>query len=574
MALIVGLSGSQPLRAKDAPASAPQLLQELETTLKAKDKAAIMALYNWEGVADWVKAAQSEDVDDWLTRELKSAKLSPLPANFSGVGEDGNIRFHINVQPAGAIELEFTDGFGISFPYGKKSDAFYLAGAITEETPALPGDTNGLIIWVETPDGKRLDHACVQSSKPGQISTLHFKRLYDGVDGDFLTDSQGQFRLPLTDTNLTLVLANANGFGCLQSSELANRAAIVVQPWGRIEGVFKNRNQIMTNAQLELAVDRDYYGVTEIPPVRLAGKEITTDANGRFFFDAVPPLKLVINRHNNLTSFSTYLCSVSAKPGETNHLEINGRGRTVTGRVILGPSLDTNLDLSSCSAALTSVANEPGRAARNINFQVSNNGAFHADLVKPGDYKISGDVRDDRGMVALIDPVLVHVPDDTSDVADVPFNVGSVTLKAAINLKPGDTAPNFSVNDLDGKSLRLSDYRGKYVLLDFWATWCGPCVGETPHMKETFDAFGKDQRFAMMSLSLDQDPAAPRKFARIHDIAWTQGFLGDWSNDKVTATYGVYAIPAIFLIGPDGKVLATHLRGAGIKEAVATALAH
>ena len=133
--------------------------------------------------------------------------------------------------------------------------------------------------------------------------------------------------------------------------------------------------------------------------------------------------------------------------------------------------------------------------------------------------------------------------------------MGTVTLKAAANLKPGDAAPDFTVKDLDGKTFSLSEYRGKYVLLDFWATWCGPCVGETPNLKAVYDAFYKDKRFTMVSLSLDKDPADPRKFAQRREIAWTQGFLGDWSNDKVTESYGVYAIPQIILIGPDGKNL-------------------
>jgi hypothetical protein len=78
----------------------------------------------------------------------------------------------------------------------------------------------------------------------------------------------------------------------------------------------------------------------------------------------------------------------------------------------------------------------------------------------------------------------------------------------------------------------------------------------------------------MISLSLDSEQAAPRKYARNQGIAWTQGFLGDWSKDKVAQRYGVYGIPAIFLIGPDGKVLATNLRGAKIKVTVAAALAY
>ncbi|SPE54185.1 hypothetical protein SBV1_1750015 [Verrucomicrobia bacterium] len=77
----------------------------------------------------------------------------------------------------------------------------------------------------------------------------------------------------------------------------------------------------------------------------------------------------------------------------------------------------------------------------------------------------------------------------------------------------------------------------------------------------------------MVSLSLDADPAEPQKFARDQDLAWTQGFLGDWSHDEVTQEYGVLGIPAVFLIDPDGKILATDLQGSKIKEAVAAALA-
>ena len=110
-----------------------------------------MALYNWQEVSDWVKADKSDDIDDWLTRELKSAKMSPLPTNFQSGGAHGNIRFHLNVQPTGIVELGFTDGYGVGFPYGKRGDAFYLAGAITEEIAPPHEKTNGVMIRVEIP---------------------------------------------------------------------------------------------------------------------------------------------------------------------------------------------------------------------------------------------------------------------------------------------------------------------------------------------------------------------------------------------------------------------------------------
>jgi peroxiredoxin len=279
----------------------------------------------------------------------------------------------------------------------------------------------------------------------------------------------------------------------------------------------------------------------------------------------------VINRHDGQTPFGTHLCSVSVKPGETNHLEFNWRRRTINGHVIRQPSLGTNTIEGSWSASLTPVINEPKVPDQTIYFLISaNDGAFHCDLVEPGDYRIfGGDLSDHGAKIVFLEPTVVHVPEAASSAANAPFDVGTVTLLAA--LKPGDSAPDFSVKDLDGNTLNLSDYRGKYVLLDFWATWCGPCVAETPHLKAVYDAFAKDAQFAMVSLSLDKDPAAPRKFAQRREIAWAQVFLGDWSNE-VVATYGVSSIPEIFLIGPNGKILGQHLRGAKIKEAVVAAL--
>jgi thiol-disulfide isomerase/thioredoxin len=126
---------------------------------------------------------------------------------------------------------------------------------------------------------------------------------------------------------------------------------------------------------------------------------------------------------------------------------------------------------------------------------------------------------------------------------------------------------------LDGKPFNLVDYRGKFVLLDFWATWCAPCRAEMPHLKAAFEAFGKDERCVVVGLSLDDSAERPGRYAAENGLGWTQAFLGREPSERVTADFGVHGIPSIWLIGPDGKVVARGLRGDAIKRAIAEVLA-
>jgi thiol-disulfide isomerase/thioredoxin len=138
--------------------------------------------------------------------------------------------------------------------------------------------------------------------------------------------------------------------------------------------------------------------------------------------------------------------------------------------------------------------------------------------------------------------------------------------------KVGQVAPLFSVKTCGGQDLKLEDYKGKYVLLDFWATWCGPCRGETPNLKAVYEKYGKREDFALIGLSLDKEVDKPLAYAKENGCEWVDGFLGDWGQDEVTKKYDLHGIPSIWLIGPDGKVVANGLRGDGIMQAVTAAL--
>lgn len=136
---------------------------------------------------------------------------------------------------------------------------------------------------------------------------------------------------------------------------------------------------------------------------------------------------------------------------------------------------------------------------------------------------------------------------------------------------PGVLAPDFETTALDGKRFRLSDLRGKVVLLDFWATWCAPCVAELPNVEQACEIAG--ELFAVVGISFDRDADTARKFATGRKLNWTQIWADRGDKSPLADDYGVSAIPASFLIGPDGKVLGRDLRGAALLDAVRKATA-
>lgn len=185
-----------------------------------------------------------------------------------------------------------------------------------------------------------------------------------------------------------------------------------------------------------------------------------------------------------------------------------------------------------------------------INFAMDNTsslaGFYAINSLNPGDYE--------KELIAYADQIKSKF-NNNSTVTD--FLVRIAKLKA---VQVGQIAPDFTMNAMDGKPVKFSDTRGKYVLLDFWASWCQPCRLDNPNLVKAHAAF-KDKNFDIVSVSLDKDPAAWKQAVIADGLTWSQlSELKDFEG-PTAKLYQIQMIPTNFLLDPSGKIIAKNIPG-------------
>jgi peroxiredoxin len=148
-------------------------------------------------------------------------------------------------------------------------------------------------------------------------------------------------------------------------------------------------------------------------------------------------------------------------------------------------------------------------------------------------------------------------------VAEINGNTDEVigTLQAMIErekihagLEPGKPFPDFSEADVEGKPLSISKFKGKVVLVDFWATWCMPCVLELPEIQKAYEKF-HDKGFEVVGVSLDEDKSRLQQFVKQKKMPWPEFFDGKKWENKLAVKYGVDSTPTGYLLDRDGKII-------------------
>jgi peroxiredoxin len=136
--------------------------------------------------------------------------------------------------------------------------------------------------------------------------------------------------------------------------------------------------------------------------------------------------------------------------------------------------------------------------------------------------------------------------------------------------KVGKPAPRIAAKDVKGSLVRIDDFQGKYVLIDFWATWCAPCVAELPRVQAAYGKY-RDAGFDVVGVSLDETKSALLDFVQARNIPWRQVHNASSGGDLVEA-FGVNSIPATFLIDPEGTIVRLDLRGPALETTLETLL--
>jgi RNA polymerase sigma factor (sigma-70 family) len=405
------------------------------------------------------------------------------------------------------------------------------------------------------------------------------------------TDGLLHFSAPAEPYRLAIVHAD----GWAEVSPTVNSGPVKLTRWAALSLTITPNGRPLANASVE---PQSFYS-EDLDCWIDWGDTYATDSNGRL---SIPQCRsghciLAITRGMETVGWQYLEAQVDLKPGKRADFPILVGKTNVHGSLTdpagyewstiyirpAGPAAKLPADVNQLTGKAQDLAVQQAQqhadsnaiepVITDITLPPAADGTFAMVGLRPATYLIQGFAQPVSGNAHPANGAPVRPPElswyfsvPVSEPRDLDLGPISAAMPDRPSLRIGQVMPDLTATTLDGTRFFLKDCRGKWVLLDFWGTWCGPCVREEPTLKDAYEGWSRDGRLLIVSASIDDTREQVAREVAAKQLNWTQLVLGDRDKTDVPARFGVEGYPTIMLISPEGKLVESGERGGALRD--------
>ncbi len=387
------------------------------------------------------------------------------------------------------------------------------------------------------------------------------------------TNTRGLFELLPCNTPGTLLVLHETGWAQVPVDAFEPDSTITLRPWACVQGDCYASGKPTPGVTVRMEPLRE--DPDRAQPI-VWNLHTTSSETGHYVFNKVPDLPLVLG-YSGPDFEVSHTQRVAPEPGETVTADVGHAPGRVEGQAVWDAALLEGLPPSSEPVLLMAVLDgkaEEGGYTPHYCVSADLTGAFSIENVSPAPYDLTVELHAPRPPMACGNGMLLAQATAQVTVLDGTLTLPPLRLDRPDAPLPGAAAPPLEAKTLVGDAFSLAAVRGKWVVLDFWASWCVPCREESRKLKGLWQQYAGDARVAFVGVAFDYDAGRAASSVKAGGYGWTQVCGEGWGEDNpVITAFRIAAIPSIWVIDPQGTVLARDVRAERAEEILREALA-